>query len=264
MTKPNGGYADDSLRAQVESYLSQLDALMRRGRELREQLSCDPSSVSSIAATRLWQEHCGVTINQLSGGSKAHWLARSFSEAFLMRSVDGQALDAADPEKIVDRLLQVLQQAVTSLTSKDESPVLSTSAPPVPRRFDFVHNAELRPILERAYAQGRDALDTHQYDLALRTSCGILEALVTDVLEHKALADWTVYGAPSGAIAGWPFETRLAVAEKAGLIRGGWARLTEGARQYRDQAADVLITETDARRASQVLNVIMRDLNPGR
>jgi hypothetical protein len=263
MTKPNGSDADDSLRAQVESYLSQVDALIRRGRELREQLSRDPSSVSAIASTRLWQEHCGVTVNQLSGGSKAHWLARSFSEAFLMRSVDGQALDAAAPKKIVDRLLQVLQQAVTSLSSKDESQVLSTSAP-LPRRFDFVHNAELRPILERAYAESRDALDAHDYDVALRTSCGILEALVTDALEYKGLADWAAYGAPSGAIADWSFQTRLAVAEKAGLIRGGWARLTEAARKYRDQAADTLITETDARRASQVLNVIMRDLNPGR
>ncbi len=75
---------DESLRAQIDTYLSHLDGLMRRGRELRDTLATDPSNPSAIAATRAWQEDCGVTINQLSGGSKAHWLARSFSEAYLM------------------------------------------------------------------------------------------------------------------------------------------------------------------------------------
>jgi len=43
-----------------------------------------------MAETRAWQEDCGVIINQLSGGSKAHWLARAFSGAFLMRSPAGK------------------------------------------------------------------------------------------------------------------------------------------------------------------------------
>jgi hypothetical protein len=80
---------DESLRAQIENYLSHLDGLIRRGRQVRDTLTNDPSSKSAIAATRAWQEDCGITINQLSGGSKAHWLARLFSEAFLMRSAAG-------------------------------------------------------------------------------------------------------------------------------------------------------------------------------
>jgi len=219
-----------------------------------------------------------VIINQLSGGSKAHWLARSFSEAFLMRSPEGQAVEAVAPGKIVERLLNVLGQAVTSLSSQGDAPVLSTSSPqPAPRRFDFVHNAELRPILEQAYTDARTALDEGDYPAALRTTCGILEALVTDALEQKGVAALTGSGASSetrvvadvqaGSIADWSFVTRLTLAEKTGLIRGGWARLPDTARSYRDHPAgspDPAISESDARRSLQVLHVIMRDLNPGR
>src|ERR1700737_1984128 len=102
---------DESLRAQIETYLSHLDGLIRRGRQVRDTLANDPSSKSAIAATRAWQEDCGVTVNQLSGGSKAHWLARSFSDAFLMRSENGRAVEGAAPAEIVNRLIGVLEIA---------------------------------------------------------------------------------------------------------------------------------------------------------
>ncbi|MGD0271871.1 MAG: hypothetical protein ABSB14_22590, partial [Candidatus Sulfotelmatobacter sp.] len=94
---------DDSLRAQIETYLSHLGGLTTRGRQLRDKLASDPANPAVIAETRAWQEDCGVTINQLSGGSKAHWLARSFSQGFLMRSVDGSAAEGAAPAEIVTR-----------------------------------------------------------------------------------------------------------------------------------------------------------------
>jgi len=258
---------DNSLQAQIDTYLSRLDGLIRRGCQVRDALATDPSNASAIAATRVWQEDCGVTINQLSGGSKAHWLARSFSEAFLMRSAAGHAVEGAAPAEIVQRLLGVLEQAVASLSRKDAPPILSASSEPPPRRFDFVHNPELRPIVEQAYTDSRNALEQGDYDLAMRTSCGILEAIVTDALEHKGLSALAATGAPAGKIADWSFETRLAVAEKSGLIRAGWARLPATARAYRDHGTsglNVTASERDARQAGQVLHVVMRDLNPGR
>ncbi len=57
---------DESLRAQIETYLSHVDALIRRGGQVREMLAADPSSASAMAATRTWQEDCGITVNQLS------------------------------------------------------------------------------------------------------------------------------------------------------------------------------------------------------
>jgi hypothetical protein len=263
---------DESLRSQVENYLSHLDGLIRRGRQLRATVEKDPCNKSIIAALRVWQEDCGVTINQLSGGSKAHWLARSFSEAFLMRSTAGHAVEGAAPDEIVKRLIHVLEQAVASLTGTDDGPVISASSQaPVPHRFDFVHDLELRPVVEQAYIDSRSALEQGEYDVALRTSCGILEAIVTDALEHKGLNALAASDAPAGRISDWPFETRLAVAERAGLIRGGCARLPAMARKYRDHTDDVnengsaiTITERDARTTGQVLNVVMRDLDPGR
>lgn len=263
---------DESLRAQIETYLSHLDGLMRRGRELREALSNDRSNNSVIAATRAWQEDCGVTINQLSGGSKAHWLARSFSGAFLMRSAAGHAVEGAAPAEIVTRLLDVLEQAVATLSGMGAGLGVSgyssafSEAPP-PHRFDFVHNSELRPVVEQAYTDSRRALEQADYDVALRTSCGILEAIVTDALEHKGLSALIASGAPTEKITDWSFETRLAVAEKTGLIRGGCARLPAVARTYRDHTNDgekTTVSERNARQAGQVLHVVMRDLDPGR
>jgi hypothetical protein len=259
---------DESLRAQIDTYLSHLHGLVGRGLQLRDTLAADPSNESAIAATRAWQEDCGVTINQLSGGSKAHWLARSFSEAFLMRSAAGHAVEGAAPAEIVKRLLDVLEQSVASLSQTNDGPVTSASSmEPAPHRFDFVHNPELRPVVEQAYTDSRRALDQGDYDLALLTACGILEAIVTDALENKGLDALAAAEAPAGKIAEWSFETRLAVAERAGLIRSGCARLPAVARSYRDRAGsgpNEAVSERDARRAGQVLHVVMRDLDPGR
>lgn len=271
---------DESLRTQVATQLSHLDSLIRRGRQILDRLATGASSPAVMAETRAWQEHCGATINQLSGGSKAHWLARSFSNAFLMRTADGRAAEGVPPTEIVKRLLDVLGQAVGSLSGVSEGipPGEASSAlsgapadTAVRRRFEFVHNAELRPVVEQAYADSRRALKQHEYDVALRTSCGVLEAIVTDALEHKGVQALASAGAPAGKIGNWPFETRLAVAEKAGLIRGGCARLPEIARTYREHSnADGQsrmvsgVSESDARRTGQVLNVVIRDLDPGR
>jgi hypothetical protein len=267
-----GSAMDESLGAKIETYLSHLNVLIQRGVSLRASLQNDPSNNQTTAATRAWQEDCGVTINQLSGGSKAHWLARSFSEAFLMRAASGHAAEGAAPDEIVGRLIDVLEQAVATLSQMDAGRIVSASSQtPAPHRFDFVHNLKLRPVVEQAYADSRRALEQEQYDVALRTSCGILEAIVTDALEHKGLGAVSASDAPAGKIGDWSFETRLAVAEAAGLIRGGCARLPAVARSYRDSThpendnhSKQTVSARDARLTGQVLHVVMRDLDPGR
>jgi hypothetical protein len=268
----NNNQMDRSLLTQIETYLSHLDGLIRRGQTLRQALTSDSSDPSVMLATRRWQEDCGTTINQLSGGSKAHWLARAFSQAFLMRSPDGQAAQGAAPAEIVRQLLAVLAQAVATLSqTNDAAIVFASTEAPAPRRFEFVHNPDIRPVLERAYADSRACLEKGDFQLALITSCGILEAIVTDALEYKGLAALIASGAPTGKLSDWSFETRLTVAEQAGLIRGGCARLPELARTYRDHIngegaaiPDGIVSERDARRTGQVLHLIMRDLDPGR
>jgi hypothetical protein len=260
---------DESLRAQIDSNLLHLDGLIRRGRQLRERLTADPSNKSALMTNRGWQQDCGVAINQLSGGSKAHWLARAFSEAFLLRTKSGQVIETVAPAEIVGRLVAVLEQAVTSLSRMDDGQSASSAPAPLPRRFEFVHNTEIRPVLEQAYTDSRDALELGRYEVALINSCGILESIVTDALEHAGLDALSAAGVPAGKISDWSFGDRLSVAERARIIRGGCARLPEIARQYRDLTdangnPHLTVTEQDARRTTQVLHVVMRDLDPGR
>ncbi|MGB7438738.1 MAG: hypothetical protein WBW49_25240, partial [Candidatus Acidiferrum sp.] len=248
------------LRGQIDHYTTRLKDLIRRGAQLRDGLLSGSGDQGTIPAIRAWQEECGVTINQLSGGSKGHWLARSFSEAFLMRSSGGQAAEGAPTEEIVKRLIQVLEQGTAALSQKDDVAITSGAAAAEPHRFDFVHNAEIRPVLEQAYIEGRQALEQGEYELAIRTSCGILEAIVTDALERSGVLAASGLDVPPGKISEWPFESRLAIAEKLRLIRGGCARLPQVARTYRDSdEASLPVTEQDAKRTSQVLHVIMRD-----
>jgi hypothetical protein len=263
---------DESLQAQIDSYLPHLNSLIRRGRELRGMLAADSSSSAALAATRIWQKDCVAAVNQLSGGSKAHWLSRAYSQAFLMRSTADRVVEEATIGDIVDRLVGVLVQGVGSLTQMGKGGLTSASPEaPSPRRFEFVHNPELRPVVEQAYSDSRRALEQGRYGVALLTSCGILEAIVTDALEHKGLSAVAAADTPAGKIADWSFEARLAAAERAGLIRGGCARLPPVARGYRDLAdadgesgPNSTVSERDARLAGQVLHVVMRDLDPGR
>jgi hypothetical protein len=249
---------DENLRHQRDTSLGQLEALMQRGRQIRAERSVD--------ATRAWQQDCAAAINQLSGGSKAHWLARAFSGAFLVRAPDGGVIVQADAADIVDRILEVLAQGALSLSRMDEVEAASSGAAPRPRRFEFVHNAELRPVFEQAFDDSRRALEHGRFGLALILSCGVIEAVITDALLHcgSRIAD-------GGLIADWSFEVRIDAAERAGLIRSGCARLPAVARRYKDLTdvdgqlrADAAVTERDARVAGQVLRVVMRDLDPGR
>src|SRR5450756_1913958 len=215
---------DDNLRHQRDTSLVQLEALTRRGHQIRNTPAAD--------ATRAWQQDCAAAINQLSGGSKAHWLARAYSDAFLVRSARGGVVVEVEPTEIVDRILGVLAQGATSLSRMDDV-AASSGAAPRPRQFEFVHNAELRPVLEQTFADSRDALERGEFGLALVLSCGVIEAVLTDALDC--------------------------------------ARLPPVARKYRDLTdadgelrVDAPVSEREARLAGQVLHVVMRDLDPGR
>jgi hypothetical protein len=263
---------NEAVQSQIEIYIGRLDVLIGRGADVRAALEREPASPNAVVASRLWQQDCGIIVNELSGGSKAHWLARAFSEAFLVRGSAGVVVEGVPAVDIANRLLDVLQQARASLNQEDASARIasSESEPPSPHRFDFVRNAGLRPVLEQAYNDGRRAFDRGDYKLALVTYCGILEAIITDALENARVNDLPP-DAPNAKIADWSFDQRINAAESMGTIRGGCARLPAIARSYRDlieangqQKSDATISERDARVTGQVLHVVMRDLNPGR
>jgi len=243
----------DSVSAQLDASLAQLKALVRRGRELGGALAIDPVSDIATAGARIWQDDCAAAVSQLSGGSKAHWLSRAYSDALLVRSSAGGALVEAPATDIVARVLGVLDQAVASL-SQPGAERAAASPPPV-HRFDFVRNDTLRPILEEAYADSARAIEEGDFRRSLLTSCSILEAIVTDALDARLKRSRS---------SNLSFDERLAAAERANLIHGGCARLPHVARTYRDLTPDVVVSRREAVIARQVLNVVMRDLDPGR
>ena len=243
---------------QLPISLHRLDHLIREGGRLRASLAAEPASPLHLEQMRVWQRECGATIGRLSGGSKAHWLSRAYSEAYLL----GGATTEVSAGEIVMRILNVLEQALASLRRAEQegferAPQAAASAG---RCFDFVHEKTLRPSLEQTYADGRRAQERGEFAMALVAACSVLEAVVSDALEHAGTAT-----------PGWSFEARVACAEKARLISNGCARLPEAARRYRsllDEQAElrpgVSVSEGDARLAGQVLNVVLRDLEPGR
>jgi len=249
--------------------IAHLDRLIARGRRIADEMGAG----APPAGVQGWQQDCAAAIAGLSGGSKAHWLSREFSAALLVRSPDGAAMVEADGAEIVRRLLDVLAQARTSLTLSIDD-VNAASGAAAPRRFEFVHRGALRPVLERAFADSRAALDRREFERALVLSSGVLEALVTDAIEHelevrrgRGDADLP----PGESVAGWSFDERIAAAQRLGLIRNGCARLPASARRCRESsgadgvlAADIVVTERDARVTSQVLHVVIQDLDPGR
>jgi hypothetical protein len=268
----------EGLQAQRDYALVQLAKLERRGTELLEGPTTDrDAGERHRGATRLWQQDCAAAIHQLAGGSKAHWLSRSFSEALLVQSGGGAVIEP-DLKEIVGRIIEVLERARQSLTHMDEVAVASSAAAPSVHRFDFVHNAQLRPVLEQAFDESGRAFEEGDFSGSLITSCSIIEALLTDALEHCGVrisdrgltctiesAIRSPQSAITGRIADWSFDERVAAAEKAGLIRGGCARLPATARTYRDGPSSTMpVTGRDAKVARQVLHVVMRDLDPGR
>jgi hypothetical protein len=284
---------NDDLQKQRDVALAYLERLSTRGRQIAERLQTTPDSAVDI---RAWQQDVAVAINELSGGSKQHWLSRAFSQAFLVGASSGSSspsgpggdiVTEVSPADIVDRLLAVLAQARSSLATMEPLDAAAVAAAPAPavRRFDFVHNVELRPVLEQAYADSARAAEAGDFHRAFFTSCGILEAIITDALEQKmqrkpdktggetrdrgsekasASAEATADRSAARRVQEMTFDERIAVAESAGLIRGGCARLPSTARSYRDLAPDTIVSEREAKVVRQVLNVVIRDLDPGR
>jgi hypothetical protein len=261
-----------SPRATRDVALLHVEALTRIGLEL-QQPSVDPARGASADEIRAWQQQCAAAVTHLSGGSKAHWLSRAFSDALLVRSADGTAVVEAPAADIVRRILDVLARARASLLQMDdEGAVAALTSDAPPQRFAFVHRRELQPVLERAYADSRAALDREDHAAALVLACGILESIVTDALDHAAApASPVADGRVSSRVAEMSFDARITAAEEAGLIGRGCSRLPVAARRYRDLlddagslSANANVSARDAQIAAQVLKVVIRNLDPGR
>ena len=264
---------DDARDLQIATYEHRLRHLLRDGLDLHRGLTTetDRHRTQALEEMRAWQRECAATVSQLSGGSKDHWLSRAYSDAFLVRTPgpggSGEmAVSEVGAETIVERIVGVLRQAQASLAGIRENGPAVDAVPP-PRRFAFVHNVDLREGLEQAFAEAQAALDRGAHALALVTWASILEAVLTDALEHHR----AVLDRGDRSVLDWSFDERIAAAEGARLISAGCARLPQTARQYRtllDETGELRplarASDRDAKVTGQVLRLIMRDLAPGR
>jgi len=144
---------------------------------------------------------------------------------------------------------------------------IAPAEPSPPRRFEFVHDAAIRSVLEHAYVDGVRALESGDPERAFMTFCSVLEAIITDGIRDSGFEIRGDSGSrlDSSDVNRLSFDERIAAAEAAGLIRGGCARLPASARRYRDRSSDAApVTMRDAEVVRQVLHVVMRDLDPGR
>ena len=242
---------------EVHTALAFLDRLTGRGGDISAALHADPWDANAQKALRAWQSDVAAAINELSGGSKAHWLSKAFSAAFLITSPrhgDGTLVLEASAVDIVDRLLHVLAQGRASLMQVAAG--AASFEPPPPRRFEFVRDAALRPVVEQAYIDAERALERGDAEHAFMTFCGVLEAIITDALGDAS---------HGRAISDMSFDERIAAAESEGLIHASCARLPPSARQYRERRdRDAAPSTRDADIVGQVLRVVTRDLDPGR
>src|SRR4029434_10783922 len=126
----------------------------------------------------------------------------------LVRSSTGAAVEEAPPATIVERIVGVLGKAAQSLVLVSQGADASAAASPEPHRFDFVHQASLRPVLEQAYVDSRTLLDQERFAESLLTTCSVLDAILTDALEFAGRD-------PDDR----SFQSRIGAAEQAGLVR---------------------------------------------
>ncbi len=219
----------DVFESSLSASRHRIEHLRSEGRRLRASLARSRGA-ANLALLSIWQRDCAAAISDLSGGVKAHWLARAFSNALL---VPNTGTEAADVTTITVRILDVLERADASLAqATPEGMSLADSTPAAQRpRFTFIRNEELRASLERAYLDGRAAFTRGEFALALITYCSILETVITDALERNKLEGSALPTWPAGPVSDWSFSTRIEIAERARLVSGGCARLPGVARQ---------------------------------
>lgn len=255
----------DRSAAHVQGYRDSLEGLMREGRRLQS-----AGSARIEGEVRVWQRDCAGLIGQLSGGSKAHWLSRAYSEAFLVSPAPASADQGAvatdvSVGEILARIVSVLELAAGSLARLSGPAVPTANTTESSSRFAFLADLGLRAGVVEADAEAEAALGRGDFGLALVTTCSVLESVITDALERV--------GDPSDPVPlhDRSFDQRIAAAERLGVTSAGCRRLPEVARGYRalltdegDLRADAEVSEREATRTRQVLRVIVRDLAPGR
>jgi hypothetical protein len=147
----------------------------------------------------------------------------------------------------------------------------SSSTPVTEQRdFTFIHDSDLRHILERDFYEIQRAFISQCWKSVIILCGGAIEAILTDLLlanESQAKASGRASKAPD--ITRWDLSDLINVAVDLKLVTPGVEKLSHPIREYRNLVHPgneirnkLTFNAEEARIALEVLNIVYRDLSP--
>lgn len=135
--------------------------------------------------------------------------------------------------------------------------------------FPFVHDPEIRKIIERDYIEMQKALGAECWKSVIILSGGSIEAILTDSLSSNEEAAKNAHSAPKESdLSKWHLKKLIEVAVELNLISEGVSRLSHSVREYRNLVHpgnelrnNLHFEKSEALIAIEVLKMLHRDLS---
>ena len=147
----------------------------------------------------------------------------------------------------------------------------SSSTPVTEQRdFTFIHDSDLRRILERDFYEIQRAFISQCWKSVIILCGGAIEAILTDLLLANDPQAKTCSKAPSKPdITRWDLSDLINVSVDLGLVSPGVDKLSHSLREYRklvhpgnEIRKNLTFDAEEAKIALEVLNIVYRDLKP--
>ena len=164
-----------------------------------------------------------------------------------------------------------LRCQIATILGRLQVAIQDDDAPPVTqhRTFAFVHDPELRQILERDYAEIQRAFIAQCWKAVIILAGSAIEALLVDLLSANSNLALSAASAPKGKahITQWDFAHLIDVAVEIKLVSAGVDKLSHSVRGYRNLVHPgneirhkLKFGGEEARIAVELLHIVHRDL----
>ncbi len=159
-------------------------------------------------------------------------------------------------------LSRVLGRLKSAIDEPPDTPITET------RDFSFLHNCELRNIIERDFSEIQRASSSGCWKSVIILCGGSIEAVLADLLMDNPVQAMASTKAPNKKdITRWGFSDLIAVCVDLKLVTKGVEKLSHPIREYRNLVhPGIELREKldfhaeEARIAVEVLNIVLRDL----
>ena len=151
-----------------------------------------------------------------------------------------------------------------SIDTQENTPVTET------RDFSYVHNPDLRKVLERDYTEIQRAYLTQCWKSVIILSGSAIEAILLDCLQHDSGRAKSASKAPNKSdLSRWDLSELIDVCVELNHVSSGVEKLSHSVREYRnlvhpgnETRNKLAFGQEESRIALEVLNIVHRDLNP--